>query len=169
VATYDLKPEMSAFEVTAKLVAAIRSRSYDTLICNYANADMVGHTGVFTAAVRAIEAVDQCLGDIVAACRETGTDLLITADHGNAEQMRQPGELPGATQPHTAHTNNLVPLLYVGRPVRLARAEGSLIDLAPTMLHLLGLDIPAEMTGQPIFRLLAANQITAAAGTAAVG
>lgn len=153
VATYDQQPEMSAREVTSRLIAAITSRDYDTMICNYANADMVGHTGDFAAAVRAIETLDCCLGDLVRACAASDTDLLITSDHGNAEQMRQPGEDPGTTQPHTAHTVNLVPLLYVGREARIEREHGSLIDLAPTMLRLLGLDIPAEMTGQPLVRL----------------
>ncbi|MGE3774168.1 MAG: 2,3-bisphosphoglycerate-independent phosphoglycerate mutase [Gammaproteobacteria bacterium] len=147
VATYDLKPEMSAIEVTDKLVAAIESRDYDALICNYANADMVGHTGVFDAAVRCIETLDECLGRLVDACRRTGTEMLITADHGNAEQMRATPE--AAAEPHTAHTSNLVPFVYFGRAADIA-PTGRLSDVAPTMLALLGLPQPAEMSGKPL-------------------
>ncbi|HMM78061.1 MAG TPA: 2,3-bisphosphoglycerate-independent phosphoglycerate mutase [Gammaproteobacteria bacterium] len=153
VATYDLKPEMSAIEVTDKLVAAIESREYDALICNYANADMVGHTGVFEAAVRCIETLDACLGRLVDACRRTGTEMLITADHGNAEQMRATPE--ATAEPHTAHTSNLVPLVYFGRAADIA-PSGTLSDVAPTLLALLGLPQPAEMTGKPLVQLKAA-------------
>lgn len=150
VATYDLKPEMSAIEVTDKLVAALESRQYDALICNYANADMVGHTGVFDATVRCIEVLDECIGRLVDACRRTGTEMLVTADHGNAEQMRATPE-EGA-EPHTAHTSNLVPLIYLGRDADIA-ADGTLSDIAPTMLALLGLPQPKEMTGTPLVRI----------------
>jgi len=145
VATYDLKPEMSAYEVTDKLVAAIRDRKYDAIICNYANGDMVGHTGNLQAATRAIEVLDECIGRAVAAMQETGGEVLITADHGNAETMldHQTG------QAHTAHTLNLVPLLYVGRKARAAE-RGALQDVAPTLLAMMGLPQPPEMTGKPL-------------------
>ena len=144
VKTYDLKPEMSAFELTDRLVAAIRSGRFDAIICNYANGDMVGHTGNFAAAVKAVEAVDQCLGRIVEAVRETGADLLVTADHGNAEQMLD----PETGQPLTSHTTGPVPLVYQGVADLEFTSEGSLCDIAPTMLSLLGLPIPPEMTGK---------------------
>ena len=134
VATYDLKPEMSAFEVTDKLVAAIGSGKYDAIVCNYANGDMVGHTGNLDAAVKAIETLDACIGRVVTALRAAGGELLITADHGNAEKMRD--EVTG--QPHTAHTLCLVPCVYVGRPAKIADG-GSLQDVAPTLLAMLGL------------------------------
>ncbi|MEQ8662149.1 MAG: 2,3-bisphosphoglycerate-independent phosphoglycerate mutase, partial [Gammaproteobacteria bacterium] len=146
VATYDLQPEMSAPEVTERLVAAIDSEQYDAIICNYANADMVGHTGNFDATVRCIEALDACLARVLEAARAHGFEVLITADHGNAEQMRAPH---ADDEPHTAHTSNLVPLIHVGRTARLA-ANGSLADLAPTMLALMGLEQPAEMNGRPL-------------------
>lgn len=143
VATYDLQPEMSCPELTEKLTHAIGSGQYDIIVCNIANPDMVGHTGVMAAAVKAAEAVDTALGAIVAAVEEAGGALLITADHGNLEMMRD----AETGQPHTAHTVGPVPLVYVGtRPARL-RSGGSLRDVAPTLLDLLGLDIPAEMTG----------------------
>ncbi len=145
VATYDLKPEMNAFEVTEKLVEAIESRKYDAIICNYANCDMVGHTGIMEAAVRAVEAVDACLGRVVDAMRGIGGEVLITADHGNAETM----EDPITHQPHTAHTINLVPFLYIGRQARMQHS-GALEDIAPTMLKLMGLPQPREMTGHAL-------------------
>jgi 2,3-bisphosphoglycerate-independent phosphoglycerate mutase len=148
VATYDLKPEMSAPEVTDKLVAAIESGRYDAIICNYANPDMVGHTGAFDATVKAIEVIDACLGRLAAAAKKTGSELLITADHGNAEQMRD----DATHQAHTAHTCNLAPFIYMGRPAEAARATGSLADVAPTMLYIMGLDKPAEMSGQTLIR-----------------
>jgi len=149
VATYDLKPEMSAPEVTDKLVAAIESGHYDAIICNYANPDMVGHTGSFDAAVKAVEVIDRCLGRLVAAAQKTGAELLITADHGNAEQMRD----EAVNQAHTAHTCNLAPFIYVGRPAEAARATGSLADIAPTMLYAMGINKPTEMSGQPLIKL----------------
>jgi len=145
VATYDLKPEMSAREVTDKLVEAIRGRRYDAIVCNYANGDMVGHTGNLAAATRAIEVLDECIGRVVDAMRAIGGEVLITADHGNAETM-----LDTAThQPHTAHTLNLVPLLYVGRQAKIAEG-GALQDVAPTLLAMMGLTKPGEMTGKPL-------------------
>ncbi len=148
VATYDLKPEMSAPEVTEKLVAAIRGGAYDVIICNYANPDMVGHTGNFDAAVHAIEALDQCLGKVYDAVQEAGGEMLITADHGNAEMMV--GEDTG--QAHTAHTTNLVPLLYIGREASVAE-NGCLADVAPSLLRLMGLEVPTEMSGHCLVSL----------------
>lgn len=146
VATYDLKPEMSAFEVTAKLVAAIEGKQYDLIICNYANPDMVGHTGDLAAATRAIETVDICLGKVVAAQLARGGEVLITADHGNAELMRD--AVTG--QPYTAHTMNLVPFIYVGRRRASVAETGALEDIAPTLLDMMGLPKPPEMTGQSL-------------------
>jgi 2,3-bisphosphoglycerate-independent phosphoglycerate mutase len=145
VATYDLKPEMSAFEVTDKLVASIAAGTYDAIVCNYANGDMVGHTGNLDAATRAIEVLDLCIGRVVEAARAAGGEVLITADHGNAEKMHD--ETTG--QPHTAHTLNLVPCVYVGRPATLAPG-GALQDIAPTLLAMMGLPQPAEMTGRAL-------------------
>jgi 2,3-bisphosphoglycerate-independent phosphoglycerate mutase len=145
VATYDLQPEMSAREVTDKLVAAIHSKQYAAIICNYANGDMVGHTGDLAAATRAIETLDECIGRAVEAMQAIGGEVLITADHGNAETMLD----TEAHQPHTAHTLNLVPLLYVGRKARAADG-GALQDVAPTLLAMMGLPQPAEMTGKPL-------------------
>lgn len=144
VATYDLKPEMSAHEVTDKLEDAIRSGRYDVIICNYANGDMVGHTGDFNAAVKAVETLDACVGRLVSAIRETGGQCLITADHGNVEQMMD----AESGQALTSHTSGPVPLVYVGdKPWRFT-AEGVLADIAPTLLRLMDLDIPPEMTGR---------------------
>lgn len=145
VATYDLKPEMSAFEVTDKLEGAIRSGRYDAIICNYANADMVGHTGNLEAATLAIEAIDGCLGRVISAMRARGGEVLITADHGNAEMM----EDHTSHQAHTAHTTNLVPFVYVGRNAKIAET-GALEDVAPTLLKMMGLPQPPEMTGRPL-------------------
>ena len=149
VATYDLKPEMSAFEVTRKLVEAIGSRRYDAIVCNYANSDMVGHTGNLAAATRAVEVLDECIGQVVTAMREAGGEVLITADHGNAETMRD----PKTRQAHTAHTLNVVPLLYVGRKATLAE-RGALQDVAPTLLAMMGLEQPSEMSGKPLIRFM---------------
>jgi 2,3-bisphosphoglycerate-independent phosphoglycerate mutase len=149
VRTYNLKPEMSAAEVTDKVVAAIESGTYDAIICNYANPDMVGHSGDFDATVKAIEFVDGCLGRVVDALQKVGGECLITADHGNAEQMYS----VETGQPHTAHTTNPVPLLYIGRPAQMAET-GSLQDLAPSLLYLMNLPVPAEMTGHAMLKLL---------------
>ena len=146
VATYDLQPEMSAYEVTDKLLAAIDSDKYDAIILNYANCDMVGHTGVFDAAVKAVEAVDTCVGKIVDAVAAKGGVTLITADHGNADKMY---EADGS--PFTAHTTNPVPFIVVGYPCEL-REGGRLCDIAPTMLKIMGLDQPKEMTGVSIIK-----------------
>ena len=145
VATYDLKPEMSAVEVTDRLVDAIAGGKYDAIVCNYANGDMVGHTGVFAAAVKACETLDACIGRVVEAARRAGGEVIITADHGNAEMMHD----PSTGQPHTAHTLDVVPLVYVGRPATVAPG-GALEDIAPTMLALMGLPQPVEMTGHPL-------------------
>ncbi|WP_312228159.1 2,3-bisphosphoglycerate-independent phosphoglycerate mutase [Pseudescherichia sp.] len=147
VATYDLQPEMSSAELTEKLVAAIKGGKYDTIICNYPNGDMVGHTGVFEAAVAAVETLDKCIAQVAEAVESTGGQLLITADHGNAEQMRD----PATGQAHTAHTNLPVPLIYVGGKSVKAVSGGKLSDIAPTMLSLMGMEIPQEMTGKPLF------------------
>jgi 2,3-bisphosphoglycerate-independent phosphoglycerate mutase len=147
VRTYDLQPEMSAPAVTEKLVAAIRDNTYDAIICNYANGDMVGHTGDYAAAVQAIETLDTCIGQVVAATQAAGGELLITADHGNAEQMRD----ATTDQPHTAHTTNPVPLLYIGQQASQMRDGAALCDVAPTLLQILGLPQPAAMTGQTLF------------------
>jgi 2,3-bisphosphoglycerate-independent phosphoglycerate mutase len=143
VATYDLQPEMSAPELTAKAVEAIRSGKYDLIMLNYANPDMVGHTGSLTAAIKAVETVDAGLGRIASAVEIAGGALLVTADHGNCELMRDP-ETGG---PHTAHTTNPVPLVLFGARSRQLRAEGRLADIAPTLLELMDLPKPAEMTG----------------------
>ncbi len=155
IATYDLQPEMSAAEVTDRLVEAIRGAAYDVIICNYANPDMVGHTGNFAAAVRAVETIDTCLGRILPVLAQAGGELLITADHGNVEQMQ--GTDTG--QAHTAHTTNPVPLVYVGRPAQLAQG-GALSDVAPTLLALLGLGQPAEMTGHSLVEIAAPTRST---------
>jgi len=147
VATYDLKPEMSAYEVTEEVLKRIDSKVYDVIVLNFANCDMVGHTGIFDAAKAAVEAVDVCLGKIVKAIRDQDGVVLITADHGNAEQMIDV-ETGG---PFTAHTTNVVPLIGIGIGNRQLR-EGRLADLAPTMLELLGLEKPAEMTGESLLK-----------------
>ena len=146
VATYDLQPEMSCPELTEKLVASIRSGAIDVAVCNIANPDMVGHTGDLGAAIKAAEAVDQAIGAVAAAVREVGGALLITADHGNLEMMRD----PETGQPHTAHTVGPVPFVYLGSRKTALRSGGALRDVAPTMLDLLGLAQPAEMTGQSL-------------------
>ncbi|MDP3839993.1 MAG: 2,3-bisphosphoglycerate-independent phosphoglycerate mutase, partial [Methylococcales bacterium] len=147
VRTYDLQPEMSAPEVTDHLVAAITGGKYDVIICNYANCDMVGHTGVIPAAILAVEAVDAALQRIVEALKSVGGQLLLTADHGNIEQMVD----KTTGQPHTAHSTNQVPLVYVCGNHPLA-SGGSLSDLAPTMLDILGVEKPIEMTGRSLIR-----------------
>lgn len=146
VATYDLQPEMSACEVTDRMVEAILQQRYDVIIANYANGDMVGHTGVFEAAVTAVECLDRCLGRVVAALDQVGGEALITADHGNVEQMAD----AATGQAHTAHTCDPVPFIYVGARGVLVRERGVLADVAPTLLALLGLPKPLEMTGNSL-------------------
>lgn len=146
VATYDLQPEMSAPQVTDRIVEAIEQQRFDVIVVNYANGDMVGHTGVFEAAVKAVEALDNCVGRIVEALDKVGGEALITADHGNVEQM----EDESTGQAHTAHTTEPVPFIYVGKRNVKVRDGGVLADVAPTMLKLLGLEKPAEMTGTSI-------------------
>lgn len=149
VATYDLQPQMSAPEVTDKILEAIASGKYSAIICNYANGDMVGHTGNFEAAKQAIEALDVCIGRCVAAMQAAGGEVLITADHGNAEVMWD----PTAKQPHTQHTTDLVPLLYIGRKASIApQGEGALRDIAPTLLAMMGVPQPEAMTGHALIR-----------------
>ncbi len=144
VETYDMQPEMSAVEVTDKVVEAIESKKYDTIILNYANPDMVGHTGNLEAAIKAIETIDTCVGRVVEAIEKVQGVVLITADHGNSEQM-----IDYATgEPHTAHTTNPVPLILVGKNATLK--PGRLADLAPTMLDIMGIEKPAEMTGESL-------------------
>lgn len=147
VATYDLQPEMNSTELTNKLVGAIHSSEFDVIICNYPNGDMVGHTGILSAAIKAVEAVDHCIGRVVEALQQVGGECLITADHGNAEQMQD----PESGQAHTAHTSDPVPLIYVGRNAAVTPG-GILSDIAPTMLHLMGMPIPAEMTGKILMK-----------------
>ncbi|WP_296403534.1 2,3-bisphosphoglycerate-independent phosphoglycerate mutase [Psychrobacter sp.] len=143
VDTYDLKPEMSAPEVTNNLVEAIESGKYDVLVVNYANGDMVGHTGNFEAAIKAVEALDVAVGKVAEAIEKTGGHMLITADHGNCEQMQD----YESGQVHTQHTTEHVPLIYVGNKKVKVRDGGKLSDVAPTILELMGLEIPDEMTG----------------------
>ncbi|NOZ11617.1 MAG: 2,3-bisphosphoglycerate-independent phosphoglycerate mutase [Gammaproteobacteria bacterium] len=148
VATYNLKPTMSANTVTDELVKGIGSGKYDVIICNFANPDMVGHTGDFDATIKAIETLDNCLGRILPALSKAGGELLITADHGNAERMYD----VETGQHHTAHSTNPVPLIYRGRAATMA-SSGALEDVSPTLLHLMDLDIPSEMTGKPLVKL----------------
>jgi 2,3-bisphosphoglycerate-independent phosphoglycerate mutase len=151
VATYDLQPEMSAPAVADVLLEAIHSTSYDLLVCNFANPDMVGHTGVLAAAITAVETVDRELGRILEACAATGTTVLVTADHGNCEQMWD----PITNGPHTAHTTNPVGIVLVeaaNTRTAMSLCEGALRDVAPTILALLHLPQPSEMTGHDLRR-----------------
>jgi 2,3-bisphosphoglycerate-independent phosphoglycerate mutase len=148
VKTYDLQPEMSAFELTEDLISEINAQKYSLIICNFANTDMVGHTGKLEAAIKAVEAVDSCLGKIHRAAKETKTEVLITADHGNAEQMTD-----SITQKsHTAHTTNPVPLIYIGdkKSSLLGPHIGTLADIAPTLLSLMNIEQPSEMSGKSL-------------------
>lgn len=159
VATYDLKPEMSAHEVTKELVAAIGSGRFDLIIANYANGDMVGHTGDLAATVTAVETVDVCLGRLAEAIAKTGGALIITADHGNAELMKD----RATGQAHTAHTMNRVPVILVNAPERVnALTDGRLADIAPSLLDLMSLARPAEMTGRSLLCRVAATSDAAA-------
>lgn len=151
VATYDLKPEMSAPELTDKLVEAIASGRHDLIVCNYANGDMVGHTGVFEAAVKAVETLDVCLKRVEAALLENGGQALVTADHGNCEQMTD----YESGQQHTQHTTELVPLVYIGSsPATLNTSGGILADIAPTLLAMMDLPVPGEMTGNNLVEIV---------------
>lgn len=149
VATYDMQPEMSAPEVTEKLVAAITSKKFDAIICNFANCDQVGHTGIFDAAVKAVEVVDGCLAQVLNALEQVGGQALITADHGNVEEMFD----DSTNQPMTQHTTLPVPLVYVGNQDLTLKDGGSLADIAPTLLALMGIEAPAEMTGNNLAAL----------------
>jgi 2,3-bisphosphoglycerate-independent phosphoglycerate mutase len=148
VATYDLQPEMSAYAVTDRVIQEIGRGIYDMIILNFANCDMVGHTGVMEAAVKAVQSVDTCLGEVLKAVAKAGGEALVTADHGNAELMKD----PVTHQPHTAHTTNPVPLIYSG-PRRLTLAkDGVLADVAPTILNLMGLPVPSDMDGRCLIK-----------------
>lgn len=149
VATYDLQPEMSAPLLTGKLTDAILSKQYSAIICNYANPDMVGHTGNLDATIKAIETIDHCVKEVVTTAKSVGGEVIITADHGNAEKMYD----EQTQQPHTAHTSDPVPFIYVGRNAKIVKTDGALSDIAPTMLYLLGIDKPTEMTGTSIVKL----------------
>jgi 2,3-bisphosphoglycerate-independent phosphoglycerate mutase len=151
VATYDLQPEMSAPELTEKAVAAIGSGKYDLIVLNYANPDMVGHTGSLPAAIKAVETVDAGLGRIADAIAKAGGALLVTADHGNCEMMRDP--VTGG--PHTSHTTGPVPILALGGGDKATLHDGRLADIAPTLLALMGLPQPKEMTGGSLVRQMA--------------
>lgn len=150
VATYDLHPQMSAPELTDRLIEAIESDQYDVIISNFANPDMVGHTGNFDATVTAIETVDTCLGRIITALKAVGGEAIITADHGNAEQMFD----YATNQPHTAHTSDPIPFIYVGRSAKIVKEDGKLSDISPTMLYLLSISQPPEMTGKTLLELV---------------
>lgn len=148
VATYDQKPEMSAHELTDRLLDAIAQQRFDAIICNYANADMVGHTGNLAAAIQAIETLDHCLGRVIPAMQAIGGDILITADHGNAEMMMD----EVSHQAYTAHTTNLVPLMYVGKRPAKVTATGALEDISPSLLSIMGIPQPSEMTGKSLIQ-----------------
>lgn len=149
VATYDLQPEMSAFKLTDKLTAAINSKKYDVIICNYANADMVGHTGNYDAAIKAVETLDDCLGRVVKVVQSVSGELFITADHGNADKMYDKHNQTAMT----AHTTNLVPFIYMGRKAEFTKSSGGLVDIAPTLLYALGLEQASQMTGENLLQL----------------
>jgi len=161
VATYDLKPEMSAYEVTDKLTGAIRSGTYDFILVNYANPDMVGHTGIMDAAIQAVETVDACLGKLEAAVRDMNGVLLITADHGNIEMLRD----DATGQAHTAHTMCPVPAVLVNAPANVTGLAdgGRLADIVPTLLPFLGLTQPREMNGRNLLQLDATQKRAAMA------
>ena len=147
VATYDMQPEMSAFEVANHIVEAVENDRFEVIICNFANGDMVGHTGVFQAAVKAVETLDSCLGKIISAVQDKGGEVLIVADHGNCEQMFDEEN----NQPHTQHTTNPVPFIYVGEKASI-KSGGALKDIAPTLLAMLGLPQPVEMNGENLIK-----------------
>jgi 2,3-bisphosphoglycerate-independent phosphoglycerate mutase len=146
VSTYDHKPEMSAYQVTDKLVEAIGSGKYDLIVCNYANPDMVGHTGIMSAAIKAVDTIDECLGQLTAALDKAGGFMLLTADHGNIELMKD----PKTGEPYTAHTTFDVPIVIYGAPKGSKLENGRLADIAPTLLALMGLEQPKAMTGHSL-------------------
>jgi 2,3-bisphosphoglycerate-independent phosphoglycerate mutase len=154
VATYDHKPEMSAYQVTDKLVEAIASGKYDLIVCNYANPDMVGHTGIMSAAVKAVDTIDECLGQLIAAINKAGGVMLLTADHGNIELMKD----QETGEPFTAHTTFDVPIIALGAPAGTKLANGRLADIAPTMLSLMGIAQPAAMTGHSLLANMSAQK-----------
>ena len=148
VETYDLQPQMSAPEITDKIIESIESREFDLIVANYANGDMVGHTGKLEPTIKAVEILDECIGKLELSLTEDSDQMLITSDHGNAEQMRD----PKSQEEHTAHTNNLVPLVCVSKKSLITiNKNGALSDIAPTILELMDIEIPKEMTGQPLF------------------
>jgi 2,3-bisphosphoglycerate-independent phosphoglycerate mutase len=146
VATYDRQPEISAYQVTEKMEEAIASGKYDLIVCNYANPDMVGHTGVMPAAIKAVDTIDECLGRLRKALEKAGGLMLLTADHGNIEMMQD----PTTHEPHTAHTTLEVPIIALGAPEGVTLSNGRLADVAPTLLDLMGLPKPAAMTGHSL-------------------
>ena len=148
VATYDLKPEMSAYQVTEELENRIRSGEYGFILVNYANPDMVGHTGVLSAGIKAVEVIDECLGRVLSAVRDVNGVACITSDHGDVEQMIE----YDTGNPHTAHTTNLVPFIVTKKGIQLRPGTGIFADIAPTILDLIGIDKPAEMTGKSLIR-----------------
>ena len=154
VRTYDLMPEMSAEKITDHIIESINGHKYDSIICNFANADMVGHTGNFKATISAIEVIDRCLGKIIKSTQMVGGEILITADHGNAEQIKSYTTEKIKSQPHTAHTSNLVPLIYIGRSAKFLPGTGALSDVAPTLLNIMNIKQPKEMTGKSLLKLL---------------
>ena len=147
VQTYDLKPEMSAYEVKDKLVAAIKEDKYDFIVVNFANGDMVGHTGVYEAIEKAVVAVDQCVNEVVEAAKATGYETVIIADHGNADNALNPDGTP-----NTAHSLNPVPFIYVTENKQAKVVDGVLADVAPSILHIMGLEQPEEMTGKCLIK-----------------
>lgn len=149
VATYDLQPAMSAAEISAQLIRALQQQNAGLIVCNYANPDMVGHTGNFTATQHSIEILDHCLRDVLEAAAVAGYDVIISADHGNAECMFD----ESTQQPHTAHTTDPVPFVYLGRPADMVQTQGTLADIAPTILYLMGLSVPTEMTGNVLLKI----------------
>lgn len=149
IATYDLQPAMSAIAITDALVSAIENRRYDVIFCNYANLDMIGHTGKEKAAEEAVVIIDACIKRVLDALKKVNGEAIITADHGNIELMFD--EKTG--QPHTAHTTNLVPFIYIGKSATVTAKTGALDDIAPTLLYLMGLEKPAEMTGHPLIKI----------------
>ena len=144
---------MSANEITEHLIDSINSKKYDVIVCNYANADMVGHTGDFKATISAIETIDKCLAKVIHCAQKIGGEIVITADHGNAEQLKAYTTEKIRSQAHTAHTNNYVPLIYIGRQAKFLPEVGSLSDISPTMLDVMGIPQPKEMTGKTLLKL----------------